>query len=142
MSSIGWKIKMRFILAIAVSISSAGFVIFAGSNYLEGEWIRQEVTINGCPAKNTKVFLEFKDDSFKKSYRGKEECAISGKQRVSDGEIGMLVEYSTCPGYPVEKNITASFTLSDDKNTLVVVSEEYGNEIQEVYQRRFTYSPD
>jgi hypothetical protein len=99
-------------------------------NYI-GSWRRIGLFVDGSSQEFAPDKLVFKEDSFVSSTPV---CTAQGKATLTGNQLTLYDVTDNCPTHP-EGNVTYTISISDDCNTLTMVTVYSGIEIREVYQR-------
>jgi len=98
-------------------------------NYV-GSWQRIGLFVGGSPHEFAAETLVFQKDSFVSTTAI---CTAHGKLSISDNQLSLYDITSNCPP-PTPSNMTSTFSISDDGNTLTIITVYSGVEVKDIFQ--------
>jgi len=98
-------------------------------NYV-GSWQRIGLFVDGVQHEFAAETLVLKKESFVSSTYV---CSVQGKLSVSGNQLSLYDITSNCPSSP--SSMTSTFSISDDGNTLTIITVYNGVEVKDIFQR-------
>jgi hypothetical protein len=97
-------------------------------NYV-GSWQRIGLFVDGAQHEFAAETLVLKKESFVSSTYV---CSVQGKLSVSGNQLSLYDITSNCPSSP--SSMTSTFSISDDGNTLTIITVYSGVEVKDIFQ--------
>ncbi len=112
------------------------FVLLEGTPPFEGEWIRQEILVDGVKETGdvTATLIFNENGTFTSKTNA---CMVEGTYTATESKIHMLTEETDCPEFPGQPtdDITYNYTISEDGKIMTNTTIYSGIELKEVYHR-------